>query len=164
GVAWGQTVADSIWTWRQTDGFAPPPPPFVGVLEIVGSPAAIGVWRPTPLGNLPGAGPQFATMTPWVLKRPSQFRLPPPLDLTSPEYATDYNELKTMGIFSGSPRTADQSELVLSWAGNTPLYWNHIAAQISRERSLSFQENSRLFALLNLSMADAAIACWDGKY
>jgi hypothetical protein len=89
GVAWGQTVADSIWAWRLTDGFTPPPPPFLGVLGIVGSPAAIGVWRPTPLGNAPGAGPQFATMTPWVLRRPSQFRLPPPFALTSPEYATD---------------------------------------------------------------------------
>src|SRR5215469_4032546 len=28
GVAWGQTVADNIWTWRQTDGFAPAPPPY----------------------------------------------------------------------------------------------------------------------------------------
>jgi len=25
GVAWGQTVADAIWAWRQADGFAPPP-------------------------------------------------------------------------------------------------------------------------------------------
>jgi membrane-associated phospholipid phosphatase len=164
GVSWGQTVADSIWDWRQTDGFAPQPPPFLGVLGIVGSPAAVGVWRPTPLANAPGAGPQFATMTPWVLRRASQFRLAPPFALTSPEYAADYNELKTMGIFSGSSRTDDQSELALFWAGNTPLYWNRIAAQISREKGLTFQENTRLFALLNLSMADAAIACWDTKY
>jgi len=164
GITWGQTVADSIWDWRLTDGFAPPPPPFLGVLGIVGTPAAIGAWRPTPLLNLPGAGPQFASMTPWVLRRPSQFRLPPPLALTSPEYATDYNELKTMGILSGSNRSDDQSELALFWAGNTPLYWNRIAAQISEEKGLSFQENARLFALLNVSMADAAIACWDAKY
>ena len=164
GVTWGQSVADGIWDWRQTDGFTPPPPPFVGVLGIVGTPAAIGVWRPTPLANAPGAGPQFATMTPWVLTRASQFRLPPPFALTSPEYAVDYNELKTMGIFSGSSRSDDQSELALFWAGNTPLYWNRIAMQIAREKSLSFQENAHLFALLNLAMADAAIACWDSKY
>jgi len=164
GVVWGQAVADSIWAWRLTDGFLPPPPPFVGVLGIVGSPAAIGVWRPTPLVNAPGAGPQFASMTPWVLRRPSQFRLPPPLALTSAEYATEYNELKIMGIFSGSQRTADQSELALFWAGNTPLYWNRIASQISASRSLSLSENAHLFALLDVSMADAGIACWDSKY
>jgi hypothetical protein len=170
GVAWGQTVADAIWAWRLTDGIAPAPPPFLGVLGIVGTPGAVGAWRPTPQGlpnNLPGApgaGPQFASMTPWVLLRPSQFRLPPPLALSDPEYAAELNELKVMGIFSGSARTPDQSELALFWAGNTALYWNRIAAQVSVERGLTLNENAHLFALLNVSMADAGIACWDGKY
>jgi hypothetical protein len=164
GVAWGQSVADAMWAWRLTDGITPPPPSFLGVLGIVGMPGAVGAWRPTPLLNAPGAGPQFASMTPWVLARPSQFRLPPPLALNSPEYASDLNELKVMGIYSGSARTPDQSELALFWAGNTPLYWNRIAAQISAGRGLTFTENAHLFALLNVTMADAAIACWDGKY
>jgi hypothetical protein len=78
GIAWGQTVANAILALRSTDGLTPPPPPFVGVLGIETSAAAVGVWRPTPTLNASGAGPQFATMTPWVLTRPSQFRLPPP--------------------------------------------------------------------------------------
>ena len=168
GVAWGQFVADSIWAWRLTDGFTPPPPPFEGVLGIVGAQAAIGVWRPTPLANgqpgLSGAGPQFATMTPWVLTRPSLFRPPAPPALTSSQYATDYNEVKTMGVYTGSQRTNDQSELALFWAGNTPLYWNRIASQIAAQHSRSLLENAHLFALLNVSMADAGIACWDAKY
>jgi hypothetical protein len=164
GVSWGQTVADAIWAWRQTDGFAPPPPPFEGVLGIVGTPAAVGYWRPTPPLNAPGAGTQLATMTPWVLVRASQFRLPPPYGLNSAQYAADLNETKTMGTFSGSPRTADQSELVLFWQSNTPLTWNRVAAQISAKRGLSFHENVHLFALLNVTMADAVIACWDSKY
>lgn len=164
GVAWGQSVADAIWAWRLTDGIAPAPPPFVGVLGIVGSAAAIGAWRPTPLMNAPGAGPQFASMTPWVLLRPSQFRLPPPPALNSKEYIDDLNEDMVMGAFSGSPRTPDQSELALFWAGNTVLYWNRIAAQIAASRGLSLTENAHLFASLNVAMADAAIACWDGKY
>jgi len=164
GAAWGQTVANAIWAWRQTDGFAPPPAPFEGVLAIVGTPAAEGYWRPTPPLNAPGAGTQLATMTPWVLVRASQFRLPPPYALSSAQYAADLNETKTMGAFSGSPRTADQSELALFWQSNTPLTWNRVAAQISAERGLSFQENVHLFALLNVTMADAVIACWDSKY
>jgi hypothetical protein len=164
GIAWGQTVATAILALRSTDGLNPPPPPFVGVLGIETSPAAVGVWRPTPLLNASGAGPQFATMTPWVLTRPSLFRLPPPNALNSPEYTADYNEIKTMGVYTGSSRSDEQSELSLFWAGNTPLYWNRIASQISVSRSLSMTENAHLFALLNLSMADAGIACWDSKY
>ena len=164
GVAWGQTVASTILSIRSTDGISPPPPPFVGVLGMEAAASAVGVWRPTPTLNATGAGPQFATMTPWVLTRPSQFRLPPPNALISPEYAADYNEIKTMGVYSGSLRTADQSELVLFWAGNTPLYWNRIASGLSASGGLSLTENAHLFALLNVAMADAGIACWDSKY
>src|SRR6266852_4960408 len=47
GVAWGQTVADAVWTSRLTDGFAPtPPPPFIGVQGVVGTPA-VGFRRHT---------------------------------------------------------------------------------------------------------------------
>jgi membrane-associated phospholipid phosphatase len=126
--------------------------------------SAIGVWRPTPLGNATGAGPQFASMTPWTMKRPSQFRPPPPPALNSSTYTTDYNETKTMGVYASSQRTADQSDLALFWAGNTPLYWNRIASQIATARNLSLTENAHLFAQLNLAMADAGIACWDAKY
>ena len=157
GVAWGQTVADAIWTSRLTDGFTPPPPSFLGA-------PVVGVWRPTPPANASGATPQIATMTPWVLTRPSQFRLPPPLALNSPEYAADLNEVKVMGSLSSSMRTSDQSELALFWALNTPLAWNRITAQISAERGLSLTENAHLFALLNLTLSDALIACWDSKY
>jgi hypothetical protein len=163
GVAWGQTVADAVWASRLTDGFAPSSPPFIGVQGVVGTPA-IGAWRPTPPANASGATPQIATMTPWVLRRPSQFRLPPPLALTSQEYAADLNEVKMMGTLSGSMRTQDQSELALFWALNTPLAWNRIAAQISAGRGLTLTENAHLFALLNLTLSDALIACWDVKY
>lgn len=172
GVVWGQFVADSIWAWRATDGFNPnPAPPFLGVLGRL----TAGVWRPTPKADgsagASGAGPQVATMTPWVMLRPNQFRPPAPYaspvtgqpDLTSAAYLADYHETKTMGAYSG-PRSADQSELALFWAGNTPLYWIRIASQISAEQQLTLSENAHLFALLNLAMADAGIACWDAKY
>jgi hypothetical protein len=163
GVAWGQTVADAIRTSRLTDGFAPTPPPFIGVQGVVGT-LALGAWRPTPPPSASGATPQIATMTPWVLRRPSQFRLPPPLALNSPEYAADLNEVKVMGTLSGSMRTPNQSEFALFWALNTPLAWNRIAAQISSGRGLTLTENAHLFAQLNLSLSDALIACWDSKY
>ncbi len=163
GVAWGQTVADAIWTSRLTDGFAPTPPPFIGVQGVVGTPA-LGAWRPTPPANASGATPQIATMTPWVLRRPSQFRLAPPLALSSQEYAADLIEVKAMGTRSGSMRTEDQSDLALFWALNTPLAWNRIAAQLSAARGLNLTENAHLFARLNVTLADALIACWDSKY
>jgi PAP2 superfamily len=164
GMAWGQTVADAIWAWKLTDGFAPTPPPFFGVQSIAGTPNSLGFWRPTPQANASGATPQLATITPWILTRPSKFRLPPPLALNSPEYAADLNEVRVMGSLSSTTRSSEQSEIALFWALNTPLAWNRVAAQLSAARGLSLTENAHLFALLNVTLADAITACWDSKY
>jgi hypothetical protein len=164
GVKWGQTVADAIWNWRLSDGVAPPPAPFFGVQSIAGTPAAVGLWRPTPEANAPGAGTNFATMTPFVLKRASQFRPAPPYALTSAQYTADYNEIKLMGILSRSGRTADQSELALFWAGNTPLFWVRIAIQLASSHPSTLSQNAHLFAVMNISMADGGAAVFDAKY
>jgi hypothetical protein len=164
GVAWGQGVADAIWAWRLTDGFAPTPPPFFGVQSIAGTPNSMGFWRPTPPANAPGATPQLATVTPWVLARPSQFRLPPPLALNSADYIADLNEVRVMGSLASTTRTSDQTEFALFWALNTPLAWDRVAAQLSAARGLSLIENAHLFAVLNVTLADAITACWDSKY
>jgi hypothetical protein len=164
GVAWGQSVADAMWARGLTDGFAPTPPPFFGVQSIAGTPNSQGFWRPTPPANASGATPQIATTTPWVLTRPSQFRLPPPLALNSQEYLSDLNEVREMGSLSSASRSSEQTEVALFWALNTPLAWNRIAAQLSAAHNLSLTENAHLFAVLNITLADAIVACWDTKY
>jgi membrane-associated phospholipid phosphatase len=158
GIAWGQFVADAIWTWRSTDGFTPPPPPFLG-----GS--AVGQWRPTPPAFLPGAGPQFAYMTPWVILSPYQFRPLGPPALDNPRYTADFLETKSMGSISSSLRSADQTLAAQFWATSTASYfWDTIAVSLGAERHNTLSENARLLALLNVAMADAAIACWEAKY
>jgi hypothetical protein len=157
GIAWGQTVADAIIAWRNTDGFTPAPPPFLGG-------DAVGEWRPTPPGFLPGAGPQFATMTSWVIAAPNQFRPAGPAALTSDQYTADFNEVKAIGSSTSTTRTAFQTEIAKFWAGNTALYWNRIALTMAARNGTSLSQNARLFAVLNLAIADAAIACWDAKY
>ena len=69
-----------------------------------------------------------------------------------------------MGSLSSTSRSSEQTEVALFWALNTPLAWNRVAAQLSAARGLSLTENAHLFAVLNLTLADAIIACWDSKY
>jgi hypothetical protein len=84
GLAWGTTVADSILAWRAEDGYTAAPPPYTV------TPGA-GSWQPTPPAYLgPPAAPlfrQFATMTPFALTSPSQFRPPGPPPLDSARWA-----------------------------------------------------------------------------
>ena len=158
GIEWGQTVADAIWALRSNDGFAPPPPAFLG-----GS--AVGEWRPTPPGLASGAGPQFAYMTPWVMQSPLQFRPAGPPAINSERYLADFDETKTRGGAASLSRTADQTIACLFWNSTSASYfWNNVAASLAAERKLTLSQNARLFALVNLAVADAAIACWEAKY
>jgi membrane-associated phospholipid phosphatase len=158
GIQWGQTVADAIWVWRSTDGFAPPPPPFLGGTDV-------GMWRPTPPAFAPGAGPQFAYMTPWVIQSPSQFRPTGPPALNSVLYAEVFNETKTMGSLSSSLRSAEQTLFSLFWnASPASFYWDRITILIGAKHHATLSQNARLLAAVNIAMADAAIACWEAKY
>jgi hypothetical protein len=120
GIQWGQQVADAIWAWRSTDGFTPAPPPFLGGTNV-------GEWRPTPPAFAPGLGPQYASMTPWVIQSPWQFRPGGPPALTSARYAAVFNETKFMGSLLSSTRTADQTLASSFWNSSTAsFYWNSL--------------------------------------
>jgi hypothetical protein len=158
GIEWGQTVADTIWAWRSNDGFSNVQPPFTGGL-------APGQWRPTPPASAPGLAPQLATMTPWVIASPTQFRPAGPKNITTAQYAADLNETESMGSATGSGRTPNQTLYVQFWASTgPPSFWDPVATRLSAERQLTLSENARLLALLNMALADSVIACWDAKY
>ena len=157
GIEWGQTVADDILRWRSNDGFGTVSPPFTGD-------TAPGEWRPTPPNFLPAAFPQLAHTTPFALTSPSQFRPAGPPALASDRYAFDFNEVKSIGRATSTTRTVEQTEIASFWADAAPVHWNRVAVSIAAERRLTLSENARLFALLNIAMADAAIAAWDAKF
>ena len=158
GVEWGQTVANAILAWRSTDGFTPPPPPFLG-----GN--APGQWRPTPPAFLPGAGPQFATMTPWGIQATNQFRPSGPPALDSAKYLLELSEVWLMGSATSVLRTADETDACLFWnSGSATYLWNHVAIDLGAAQGTDLSENAHLLATLNLAVADALIACWDAKY
>jgi hypothetical protein len=45
-----------------------------------------------------------------------------------------------------------------------PGHWDEIAEHLALQEHLSLEQNARLFALLNIGLADAAINCWGVKY
>jgi hypothetical protein len=161
GIIWGQNAADAIWEWRSTDGFSVSGPAFNP------APVALGRWRPTPAAFGPGAGyPQISHMTPWVMNSQSQFRpveLPP--ELGSTRYVTDFAETKAKTTAARANPTGDMAALSHFWnAGTAGAYWNRVAVSFAEARHMTMSENARLLALINVSMADASIGCWDAKY
>jgi len=161
GVAWGEFVADQILAWRANDGAdAVVPPPAAG------TPSA---WVPTPPGFAPYLLPQWGMVVPFGMISSDQFRPDGPPRLDSATWAADYHEVQAFGAAVGSFRTAEQSEIAQFWADGAgtetpPGHWNHIAREVVAMTGTSLEKSARLFALLNIAMADAAICAWDAKY
>ena len=166
GIAVGEAVAARIATLRRLDP-NPLPPPFTGG-------TGIGQWRPTESflgGPPPGPPPSFAPMfAPWManfepftLTGPARFRAPPPPEVTSEQYARDYNEVKAKGALTGSTRTPEQTDIAYFWTDNFAAQMNRAARALIERRVPNTGNRARLLALLNLAIADALINCWDSK-
>jgi hypothetical protein len=162
GIALGNTVGAAILTLRANDGASAVVPYTPG--------SDPGDWRPTPPANAPALLPQWATMTPWAMTSPSQFRNPngPPA-LDSAEYTAAFNEVKAIGSATSATRTPDQSNIARFWvspAGTStaPGHWIRIAETVAEFQGNTLEENARMFALIGIAQADATISCWDNKY
>lgn len=161
GITLGNTVAQAILAARATDGS--------GNIVTYTSGSDPGDWQPTPPGFVSPLMPQWPSVKPFALKKGNQFRPAAPPALSSTAYANDMNQVKELGSATSATRTADQTAIALFWAGGPgtatpPGQWNMIAQSVSESKCLTIEENARLFALLNVALADAAIACWDAKY
>jgi PAP2 superfamily len=158
GIGIGQTVADHILALRNTDGANAGPIPYTFGNDP-------GDYQSTPPNFAPQ--PQFTqwpSVTPFALQRANQFRPGPPPALTSDRYSDAFNQVKSLGINNSTTATADQMLIGQFWNGAIQNYWNEITQTASVGHHLTTAENARLFALLNLSLADSVIAFYDAKY
>lgn len=161
GVLLGQYVAEKILDWRRYDG--------ASVQTAYSSGTAPGLWQPTPPGFRPALLPQWPRLKCFAMKSGSQFRPPAAPGLTSTSYTINFNEVKALGSAWNSARTPEQTEIAWFWADGDgtvtpPGHWNRVAQTVARERRTSPAENARLFAMLNIALADAGIASWDCKF
>lgn len=162
GLAWGKHVADVILAQRSSCGFDKPIPGHYSSNEP-------GKWRETPPSFRPPTLPHWRAVVPFVMTSPSQFRAPPPQALDSKEYADDLAYVCKVGARDGAERTEYETLSAPFWSDDLgtctpPGHWNVIAQDLSRRFKLSTADTARLFALLNMTEADACISCWDSKF
>ncbi|KHG41357.1 hypothetical protein OA07_11900 [Aphanizomenon flos-aquae 2012/KM1/D3] len=161
GVTFGRTVADAILTFRSADGSSN---------TITYTPGTNpGEWQPTSPGFASALLPQWGQVTPFALTSGDQFRPDGTPALNSAEYTTEFNQVKDLGSKNSTNRTAEQSQIAKFWADGSgtftpPGHWNQIAQNVAATKGNSLVDNARVFALLNISLADAGIAAWDAKY
>ena len=162
GIALGADIGSQMLAWRADDHMA-----MMMTNYTAGTNA--GDWRPTPPGYMPPMMPGWGMATPFALMHGMQFRPPEPPALDSAEYAAAVNEVQSVGALNSTNRTLAQAQAVTFWTDmpgtiTTVGRWNQIARDVAAQKTNTLAANARLFALLNLGLADAGITAWDSKY
>jgi hypothetical protein len=174
GIAAGDSAANATLMLRYssvggvlvpTDGSGTPNAPAYALAP------GLGIHQPTPAPEFPASTTPAFTGWPFVrtfaINSATQFRSPPGqiFNIAGLAYAVQYNQVKhhgdarVRGAFPNSP----QSDIARFWPGGA-LEWNTNARLIVAGKSLDRWQHARLFALLNVSVADSMINNLESKY
>jgi hypothetical protein len=153
GVTVGGQAAAAMIVARRDDGA------FGPQMWVVGTEP--GQWRPTP-PTFASDGAWVGHVTPFMITSGSAYRTAGPPPLTSAAYAADFNEVKAIGQDKSAVRTADQTDAAIWWHDRRLTEWE-IKRQLATDQHLSTLQAARMFAMADLTEADAVIACFNEK-
>jgi hypothetical protein len=158
GIRVGEEAANAILAARADDGSDSSPPVFVPQ-------SGPGEYQLTPPSFKPPVFTNWSDVRPFALETADQFRPPPPPAVTGPRYTTDFDEVQSLGEINSTARSAEQTDIGRFW-GAAPVQnvWNQIAQTAGLSFDNSLEQNARMFALLDTSLADGVIALYDSKY
>lgn len=161
GIDLGAEAAQAILEHRAGDGWDTE-------AEYEWHPMAPGVYAEfadhsgTPQGFIFGSG--WGKAKGFALASASEFRAPPPPEITSDEYTRAYNEVKELGRFQSMTRTPDQTHLALWWKDFAENSHNRLARELIAKEQLGLGAANRLFTTLNMSIFDAYVSSFENKF
>jgi hypothetical protein len=156
GIAFGTHAADNLIALRADDGRNA----NIQFTQASGP----GVWRPTPPAFAPMVTPWMGFVTPLLVHSATQFAPPPPPALTSARYTRDFNEVKALGSATSTVRTPAQTDTALFFSSNPLVMFNAALRDQVTVRDLDRVDAARMFAAIDMSIADTIISVWHAKY
>ncbi len=157
GVQYGEIVADAMYQSRLADNMLVPGP----IYTSTGAPGAYQITSPGPPQPVNTNAPNWI---PFALTSASQFRPSAPPALTSRRYADDLNETRALGELTSPGRSTIDDETARWHTELAQFQLNRIARAEVAADGRDLLAHARLFALLNLALADAATSVFDAKY
>jgi hypothetical protein len=157
GVQYGDLVAYLLYQNRLTDNILTPGPIYVSS----GIPGAYQITTPGPAQPV---NTNAQNWIPFAMISASQFRPSGPPALTSRRYADDLNETRALGELTSPYRSTIDDETARWHTELAQFQLNRIARAEVAADGRDLLAHARLFALLNLALADAATSVFDAKY
>jgi PAP2 superfamily len=157
GIALGIQSGNAILEIRKNDGANQNP------IAPVAPSTTPGVYQAVPPFDFVFA-PFWVNMQTFGLQKPDQFRSQPMPSLSSNEYQKDFNEVKAYGEKNSTVRSAEQSFYAKFWYEFSEIGWNRITRVVAGKEQTDLLSTARLFALLNIALADSYTAGWDSKF
>jgi membrane-associated phospholipid phosphatase len=169
GVAIGQAVAALVTARAATDGMrtAGGSPALWRAMADAAVTRGETPWISRDLPARPPMLPLFSGVRAWMMTPEDivRERPGPPPSTSSPLMAREVAEVKR----AVTRLSREELAIAYKWADGPstptpPGHWNFIAAPYIKQAQLSEVRAARAFALLNMTMHDAAVGCWDVKY
>jgi hypothetical protein len=169
GLALGRSVAAAVIARARADGMGAAVGTPALWQALADSAAARGelAWVSQELPARPPMLPSFGRVQPFAMTAAELATLDPPAppSTSSAQMRAELAEVKR--VTDNLSRA--QFAVALKWndgAGTytPPGHWNDIAAEYVRDARMSEVRAARAFALLNMAMHDAAVACWRVKF
>jgi len=102
--------------------------------------------------------------TPWLLADAAALRPAPPPAFSTPAWVRDFNEVRNFGGRTSTRRTAEQAELALFWADETPAALYDVVHSVTADSDREVTRNARLLMAVAQAADDATIATLDAKH
>jgi hypothetical protein len=157
GVALGREVAEKLFALRAGDGAN-------AKRDYAFAAAGPGIYQPTLPMNAPPVLPQWRYVKPFLIMSATQFEMAGPPAPDSAHFARDLAEVKRLGGKASGERSNEETAIAIHWAGSEVPPFNAVARAAAAAHRLTRVESARLFALLNMSMADSLIVGFEAKY
>jgi hypothetical protein len=169
GINLGKAVAQKVMARAKSDGMKN----AVGNAAIWDSLEQSAVsrneiaWESLDSPQRPPMLPVFGLVKPWLFQSAliSSIRPAAPPSTKSAAFQDELNAVREMC----DPKDRNKMRIVHFWADGTgtytpPGHWNYLCSDLVYAASMSEVRAARTFALLGMSLMDAAITCWDTKY
>ena len=169
GADLGSQVGAKVMARAKTDGMSTANNQTLtaGMIEAAKGRGQTEVWTSQESPLRPPMLPNYGAVSLWNFDRATLVKLRPgvaPLP-GSPQFTNELDELKAIN----KSQTREQARIANYWSDGAgsytpPGHWNRTAANAAHEARYSEIRMARTLALINTTMQDAGVCCWETKF